>query len=124
MTALYPADLAVARAIIDRSFVDRLLVANGYLVLGTADADGQPWVTPVFYAPLEPDRVCWVSSPDSRHSRNITSRAALAITFFDPPSRWGERRVCSSALTPPSWLRTRRTRRCSLSTRTCRRLSV
>jgi predicted pyridoxine 5'-phosphate oxidase superfamily flavin-nucleotide-binding protein len=30
----------------DRSVVDRLLVANRYLVLGTADADGQPWVTP------------------------------------------------------------------------------
>jgi uncharacterized protein YhbP (UPF0306 family) len=67
----------------DRSVVDGLLVANRYLVLGTADADGQPWVTPVFFAPLEPDHVCWVSSPDSRHSRNIASRAALAITVFD-----------------------------------------
>ena len=67
----------------DRSAVDRLLAANLYLVLGTADADGQPWVSPVFFAPLEPDRVCWVSSPDSRHSRNIASRTALAITVFD-----------------------------------------
>jgi uncharacterized protein YhbP (UPF0306 family) len=67
----------------DRSVLDRLLVANRYLVLGTADSDGQPWVTPVFFAPLDPDRVCWVSSPDSRHSRNIASRAALAITVFD-----------------------------------------
>lgn len=53
----------------DRSVVDRLLLANRYLMLGAADADGQPWVTPVFFAPHEPDRVCWVSSPDSRHSR-------------------------------------------------------
>ena len=68
---------------IDRSAVDRLLLANRYLVLGTADADGKPWVTPVFFALLEGDRVCWVSSPDSRHSRNIDSRAALAITVFD-----------------------------------------
>jgi uncharacterized protein YhbP (UPF0306 family) len=67
----------------DRSVVDRVLNANRYLVLGTADAHGQPWVTPVFFAPLDPDRVCWVSSPDSRHSRNIASRAALAITVFD-----------------------------------------
>jgi uncharacterized protein YhbP (UPF0306 family) len=58
-------------------------MANRYLVLGTADADGQPWVTPVFFAPLDADRVCWVSSPDSRHSRNIDARAALAITVFD-----------------------------------------
>jgi hypothetical protein len=67
----------------DRADVDRLLATNRYLVLGTADADGQPWVSPVFFAPLEPERVCWVSSPDSRHSRNIVSRPALAITVFD-----------------------------------------
>lgn len=68
---------------IDRSAVDRVLAANRYLVLGTADEDGQPWVTPVFLAPLDPNRVCWVSSPDSRHSRNIAHRAAVAITVFD-----------------------------------------
>jgi uncharacterized protein YhbP (UPF0306 family) len=69
--------------VIDRSAVDRVLAANRYLVLGTADEDGQPWVTPVFFALLDPNRVCWVSSPDSRHSRNIAHRAAVAITVFD-----------------------------------------
>lgn len=68
---------------IDRSAVDRVLAANRYLVLGTADKDGQPWVTPVFFAPLDPNGVCWVSSPDSRHSTNIAHRAAVAITVFD-----------------------------------------
>lgn len=68
---------------VDVSAVDRVLAANRYLVLGTADEGGQPWVTPVFFAPLEPDRVCWVSSPDSRHSRNIAERAEVAITVFD-----------------------------------------
>lgn len=67
----------------DRSVADRLLAGNRYLVLGTADAAGLPWVTPVFFAVLEPDRVCWVSSPDSRHSRNIAVRATLAISVFD-----------------------------------------
>jgi uncharacterized protein YhbP (UPF0306 family) len=69
--------------VIDRSAVDRVLAANRYLVLGTVDAAGQPWVTPVFFAPLDADRVCWVSSPDSRHSRNIARRADVAITVFD-----------------------------------------
>lgn len=68
---------------IDRSAVDRVLAANRYLVLGTADEDGQPWVSPVFFAPLNPNRLCWVSSPDSRHSRNIAHRRAVAITVFD-----------------------------------------
>jgi uncharacterized protein YhbP (UPF0306 family) len=68
---------------VDRSNIDRILAANRYLVLGTADPAGQPWVTPVFFAPLGLDRVCWVSSPESRHSRNIANRAAIAITVFD-----------------------------------------
>ena len=67
----------------DRSNIDRILAANRYLVLGTADQAGQPWVTPVFFAPLGRDHVCWVSSQDSRHSRNIAHRAAIAITVFD-----------------------------------------
>ena len=68
---------------IDDSAVDRVLTANRYLVLATADEAGRPWVTPVFFAPLDPPRVCWVSSPDSRHSRNIAHRAGVAITVFD-----------------------------------------
>jgi uncharacterized protein YhbP (UPF0306 family) len=67
----------------DRSDVDRVLAANRYCVLGTADQAGTPWVTPVFFAPLGPDQLCWVSSPDSRHSQNIADRAAIAITVFD-----------------------------------------
>jgi uncharacterized protein YhbP (UPF0306 family) len=66
-----------------RSDVDRLLAANRYLVLATADEDGQPWATPVFFAPLDAHTLCWVSSPDSRHSRNIAGRPAIAITVFD-----------------------------------------
>lgn len=62
---------------------DRILAANDYLVLGTADAAGQPWVSPVFFAPLGTDRVCWVSSTDARHSRNIAHRRTVAITVFD-----------------------------------------
>ena len=67
----------------DRSTIDRVLAANLYIVLGTADEDGQPWVSPVFFAQLGPNRLCWVSSPDSRHSRNIAHRNTIAITVFD-----------------------------------------
>ena len=74
----------------DRSDIDRILATNRYIVLGTADEAGQPWVTPVFFAPLDADRVCWVSSPDSRHSRNIAHRAAIAITAFDSTVEVGQ----------------------------------
>jgi uncharacterized protein YhbP (UPF0306 family) len=59
------------------------LLAHDYLVLGTADAGGTPWVTPVFHAPDGTHRVMWVSGPDSRHSRNIAARPQVAITVFD-----------------------------------------
>lgn len=68
---------------IDRSGVDRVLATNRYLVLGTADEHGRPWVSPVFFAVLDPNWVCWVSGPNSRHSRNIAHRPAIAITVFD-----------------------------------------
>ncbi len=67
----------------DRSTLDRLLADNLYLVLGTADADGRPWVSPVFFAQLGPNRLCWVSSPDARHSRSVAHRPTVAMTVFD-----------------------------------------
>ncbi len=74
----------------DHAVIDRVLAANRYLVLGTADQAGKPWVTPVFFAPLGPDRVCWVSSPESRHSRNIADHSAIAITVFDSTVEVGQ----------------------------------
>ena len=65
------------------AIVPRLLAQHRYLVLGTADGDGRPWATPVFYAADGEHRIGWVSAPDSRHSRNIAARPELAITVFD-----------------------------------------
>ncbi len=69
--------------------VPRLLADNRYLVLGTAGPDGHPWVTPVFYAARDETRLVWVSAPDSRHSRNLAERPAVAITVFDSHARIG-----------------------------------
>ncbi|MEU8151344.1 pyridoxamine 5'-phosphate oxidase family protein [Nonomuraea sp. NPDC048901] len=63
--------------------VPRLLADSRYLVLATADRQGRPWATPVFFAARDEDRLFWVSAPDSRHSRNIAERPAVAITVFD-----------------------------------------
>ncbi len=65
---------AVARGIID---------ANLYMVLGTADAAGRPWVSPVYYAVAGYREFYWVSSPQARHSRNIAARPAVSIVVFD-----------------------------------------
>ena len=65
---------AIARAIID---------SNLYMVLGTADAAGVPWVSPVYYAPVGYVEFLWLSSPEAKHSRNLRSRHEVAIVIFD-----------------------------------------
>lgn len=65
---------AIARAIID---------ANLYMVLGTADETGRPWVSPVYYAAAGYTEFFWVSSPEATHSRNIAARPQVSIVVFD-----------------------------------------
>ncbi len=54
-----------------------------YAVLATADGDGVPWATPVWFAHDDLDRVYWLSWPGSRHSQLIEARAEIALTVFD-----------------------------------------
>ena len=65
---------AVARRVIDE---------NVYMVLGTADAAGRPWVSPVFYGVERYRDFYWVSAPDVVHSRNLAERPELSIVVFD-----------------------------------------
>lgn len=62
------------RAIIERSL---------YMVLGTADADGRPWASPVYFATDGEGVFCWVSSREARHSTNIAVRPEIGIVIFD-----------------------------------------
>lgn len=85
-----PDDLgAIARSIID---------SNQYMTLGTADAEGVPWVSPVWYAPAEYREFFWVSSPEARHSRNLASRPQLAIVIFDSHRAGGWQAIYMSAV--------------------------
>jgi pyridoxine/pyridoxamine 5'-phosphate oxidase len=65
---------AVARKILD---------SNRYMTLATADGDGRPWASPVWYAHEDYTDFLWVSRPEARHSRNLASRPELAIVIFD-----------------------------------------
>ena len=71
----------VARAIID---------GNRYMVLGTADEGGRPWVSPVYYAPSGYSELYWVSSPEAQHSHNLAARPDLSIVVFDSQAPVGE----------------------------------
>jgi nitroimidazol reductase NimA-like FMN-containing flavoprotein (pyridoxamine 5'-phosphate oxidase superfamily) len=72
---------AVARSIVD---------ANRFMALGTADASGTPWVSPLWYAPLSYGEYVWVSRPGTKHSRNLAERPEVAITIYDShrPGGW------------------------------------
>ena len=72
---------AVARAIVDD---------NRYMVLGTADASGKPWATPVYYAPDGYRVFYWVSALERTHSRNVADRPDIAIVIFDSQVPIGE----------------------------------
>ena len=54
-----------------------------YAVLATADGDGAPWATPVWFAHDDLQSVYWLSWPGSRHSQLIEARADIALTVFD-----------------------------------------
>ena len=65
---------AIARAVVD---------TNLYMVLGTVDEDGRPWVSPVYYATADYTRFYWISSPEVRHSRNLAQRPHVSVVIFD-----------------------------------------
>src|SRR5688500_9495102 len=77
---------SIARTIID---------SNAYMTLATADGDGRPWASPVWYAAAGYAEFYWVSSPEARHSRNLAARPEVSIVIFELPGayRHGSSRV-------------------------------
>ena len=57
--------------------------AISYMTLGTADADGRPWATPVWFASSDYREFFWISRPTARHSENLAARPQLGIVIFD-----------------------------------------
>ena len=85
-----PDDLgALARSIID---------SNRYMTLATADEQGSPWASPVWYSPVGYREFLWVSSPEARHSRNLAVRPQLAIVIFDSHEAGGWKALYMSAV--------------------------
>jgi predicted pyridoxine 5'-phosphate oxidase superfamily flavin-nucleotide-binding protein len=63
-----------------RSIID----ATKYMALGTADATGHPWVSPVWFATVDRRHFHWVSGHETRHSRNLEARREIALAIYDP----------------------------------------
>jgi nitroimidazol reductase NimA-like FMN-containing flavoprotein (pyridoxamine 5'-phosphate oxidase superfamily) len=74
-TTNLPRDLVeMARGVID---------ANRYLTLGTTEPDLRPRVSPVYFTHLGYRTFYWVSSPQARHSGNVSARPDVAIVIYD-----------------------------------------
>ena len=63
-----------ARAVLD---------ATLYVTLGTVDADGRPWTSPVYFAPVGVRDFYWLSAADADHSRHLAERPAVSLVVFD-----------------------------------------
>jgi nitroimidazol reductase NimA-like FMN-containing flavoprotein (pyridoxamine 5'-phosphate oxidase superfamily) len=79
---------AIARSVID---------TNQFMTVGTADDEGVPWVSPVWYAPVDYREFLWVSDPETRHSSNIARRPRVAIVIFDSHAAGGWKAVYMTA---------------------------
>ncbi|GAA1477141.1 hypothetical protein GCM10009623_15870 [Nocardioides aestuarii] len=77
------------RELVERA--QRLLEANQYLTLATADASGRPWSSTVWYAAWQPApsadawslELVWLSLPAAQHSQNLEARPDVGISIFD-----------------------------------------
>jgi pyridoxamine 5'-phosphate oxidase-like protein len=80
-----PDDLEqMAREVID---------SNQYLTLGTTEDDGRPRLSPVYFTHVDYRDFSWVSSPEARHSTNLTERPAVSLVIFDSTAPVGDGRA-------------------------------
>lgn len=61
----------------------RIVDSNLYMTLATADAEGRPWASPVWFAHEGYTSFVWVSKPEARHSKNLVARPEAGIVIFD-----------------------------------------
>ncbi len=54
-----------------------------YITLATSSKDGVPWNSPVYSAYDENYNFFWVSSPESKHSKNIEANNRVAIVIYN-----------------------------------------
>ncbi|WP_285107127.1 pyridoxamine 5'-phosphate oxidase family protein [Promicromonospora sp. MEB111] len=61
----------------------RVIDDNHFMVLGTAQPDGTPRVSPVFYNHAAYRDFYWISSPDAQHSRNVAAQPRVEIVIYN-----------------------------------------
>jgi hypothetical protein len=67
----------------DADFARGVIDGERFMTLATADADGRPWGSPVWFSHDGYRDFVWVSRRNARHSQNIAARPEIAIVVFD-----------------------------------------
>jgi nitroimidazol reductase NimA-like FMN-containing flavoprotein (pyridoxamine 5'-phosphate oxidase superfamily) len=78
------------------AIVPAVVDADSYMMIGTADDNGLPWVSPVWCATAD-YKEFWVSKPQAKHSRNLASRPQVSIVIFDSDEPGGRKSAYLSA---------------------------
>lgn len=65
------------------SYAKQLIGQLKYMTLATADHEGQPWNTPVFFAYDGKSTFYWGSRPDAQHSQNVALNERGFIVIYD-----------------------------------------
>ncbi len=63
----------------------KLLESNNYFTLATADANGTPWISNVFFSHDKNYTFYWYSRIETRHSQNISIRPQIALNLYISP---------------------------------------
>lgn len=67
----------------------RLMDAAPLCSLATISPGGKAHINHMYFAWTRRFEVCWISDPDSRHSRNLFINPSAAVTIYDSHQIWG-----------------------------------
>lgn len=68
-------------------FARDIIKNNMYITLGTADGD--PWVSPVYYCADDKDTIYFMSQMNSLHTKHILKNSVVAFAIFDSHQKEG-----------------------------------
>lgn len=67
----------------------RLMNASTLCALATVAPRGRAYISHMYFAWTDSFDVCWISDPESRHSRNLAINRSAAVTIYDSRQIWG-----------------------------------
>jgi uncharacterized protein YhbP (UPF0306 family) len=62
----------------------QIIASNSYLTIATATNEGNPWITPVFYACDTNYHFYWYSRKETKHTTLIRENNRVALVIFNP----------------------------------------